>query len=98
MKEFENNFYIYEEEKSKLRFYSDEFERLLSKCGIKLDNIELKKETGDIFCYVNQLNYNKLNCKKFDEILKTNIPYIQDIFFKKNYFVLTFNVENVELS
>jgi len=98
MTDFENNLYVYYEKESKLIFYSDEFERILSKYGIILENIELEKESGDIFCYINQLNYNKLNCKKFDEILKKNIPHIQDIFFEDNCFVLIFNVENVELS
>lgn len=97
MKDFENNFYIYSEKESKLRFYSDEFERLLSRCNIVLDNIELEKETGDIYCYVNRFNYNKLNCQKFDEILKSNIPHIQDILLEEEYFILTFNIENIEL-
>lgn len=97
MKEFENDFYIYDEKNYKLKFFSDEFEILLSKCGIKLNDIELEKETGDIFCYINQINYKKLNCKKFDEVLRNNVPYIQDIFLEEDYFVLTFNVKNVEL-
>lgn len=97
MKDFENNLFIYSEEESKFRFYSDEFERLLSKCGITLTNIELEKETGDIYCYAD-VNYKKLNCQKFDEMLKNNIPHILDIFLEDGYFILTFNVENIELS
>jgi len=98
MIDFENNFYFYSEEKSKLKFYSDEFEKLLSRCGIILENIELDKETGDIYCYVDGINYDKLNCQKFDEILKNNVPYILDIFLEHDYFILTFNVKNIELS
>ena len=68
MKEFNNNFYDYEKETKKLRFYSDTFEKLLSKCGIILEDIELDIDTGDIFCYCDDINYKKLNCKRFDEI------------------------------
>jgi len=98
MIEFENNFYMYNQKEKKLKFFSDTFEKLLSNCSIILNNIELEKETGDIYCYVDDINYRKLNCKKFEEILKNNVPYIQDIFFEDDFFVLTFNVENIELS
>jgi len=98
MKNFENNFYDYSEKESKLKFYSDEFERLLSNCGIILEDIELEKETGDIYCYVDNLNFDRLNCKKFDQVLKRNVPYIQDVFIEEDFFVMTFNVDRIELS
>lgn len=97
MIKFENNFYKFIEENNKLKFYSDEFDRLLSNYGIKLNKIELELETGDIYCYIEKLNYKKINCSKLDKILKENVPYIQDILLNDDFFVLLFNVDIVEL-
>ena len=97
MKEFENNFYEFDEEEQKLKFFSDEFEKLMSKCDIKLNNIELDIETCNIYCYIDIIDYTKLNCKKFDKILKNKIPYIEDVILEEGYFVLIFNIEKIEL-
>jgi len=95
MIKFDNNFYDYSEKESILKFYADEFERLLLKYNILIDNIELN-EDGDIYCYVN-LNYNKLDCKRFTKILKDKVPLIQDIILKDGFFILTFNIKIIEL-
>lgn len=98
MEEFENDFYHFDKESSKLKFYSDEFEKLISNYYITLDNIELEIKTGNIICYVDMLfDYSKLDCEKFLEILKDKIPYIENIILQEDRFTLIFNVKNVEL-
>lgn len=97
MIKFENNFCKFDTKNNKLKFYSDEFERLIANCGIVLDDIELNVETGDIYCYIEPIDIKHLNCKKFDKLLKDKVPYIKDIIIHENYFILIFDVENIEL-
>jgi hypothetical protein len=97
MTESENNFYEFDSETNKLKFYSDEFSNLLDRCGLQLTNIELDNSC-DIVCYLEKvIDYENWHCNKFEEILKKNIPFIQDIYYEEGYFIITFNVETVDL-
>ena len=97
MIESENNLYSYNEKESELKIYSDELEKTLSNINIHTEDIELEKETGDIYCYIQKLNYKKVNCNKLCDYIKDKIPLIQDIFLEDGYFILTFNIKTIEL-
>lgn len=93
----ENEYYNFDSELNKLKFFSEEFSYLLKKFGITLTNTELDT-SGDIICYIEEeLDYEHWNCKRFEEIIKDNIPYVQDIYYDDGYFGITFNVGIVEL-
>lgn len=98
MTESENDFYEFDSEKNKLKFYSDEFSSLLERCGITLSDIEVDNNSCDIVCHLEKIiDYENWNCKRFEEILKEKIPFIQDIYYEEGYFVISFNVDMVDL-
>lgn len=96
--ENENDFYEFDSESNKLKFYSDEFSNLLKRCNLTLTNIELDKNSCDIVCYIEEIiDYENWYCDKFEKVLKKNIPFIQDIFYEDGFFIITLNVSIVEL-